>query len=114
MSKFALSPRARQISHGTILSGLAVLLCLAGMAEAQKPPKAVPVEEETDPGPAPAPKVPKAIPVPDAAPEPATPRPRPAAAVPRAPASPAAAKSPEDDLFDYCELLYSKANYGLA
>src|SRR5688572_1760193 len=115
MSNFAPSPRARQISHGTILSGLVFMLCLAGMAEAQKPPpKAVPVEEETDPGPAPVPKVPKAIPVPDAAPEPAAPRPRPAAAVPRTPASPAAAKSPEDDLFDYCELLYSKANYGLA
>src|SRR6185436_9295509 len=79
----------------------------------QPPPKAIPVEEETDPGPAPAPRVPKAIPVPDAAPEPAAPRPRPAA-VPRAPSGPAAAKSPEDDLFDYCELLYSKANYSLA
>jgi len=111
MSNFALSPRARQISHGTILSGLVMMLCLAGIAKAQQPPpKAVPVEEETDPGPAPAPKVPKAIPVPDSAPEPAAPRPRPAPAT-RVPAAP---KSPEDDLFDYCELLYSKANYGLA
>ncbi len=106
-----MSQRARQSGPRNLLHGLAVSLCLTIAAPAQSPPpKAIPVEEETDPGPAPAPRAPKAIPVPDAAPEPAAPKPKPAPA----PRAPSAAKSPEDDLFDYCELLYSKTNYALA
>src|SRR5687767_2474945 len=109
MSKSALSQRARQTGPGTILRGLVISFCLTIAAAAQQPPpKAIPVDEETDPGKAPPPKVPKAIPVPDAAPEPAPPKSKPAPA-PRPAADPSTPKSPEDDLFDYCELLYSKA-----
>ena len=96
-----------------ILRGLVASLCLTSVADAQQvPPKAVPVEEETDPGPAPVPQVRKALPVPDAAPEPVPPKGKPVPAP--APRGPAVPKTPEDDLFDYCELLYSKTNYGLA
>jgi tetratricopeptide (TPR) repeat protein len=97
-----------------LLRGLAAVLCSAGtIGHGQAPPRAVPVEEETDPGPPPAPRVPKAIPVPDAAPEPAVPRPKPAV-TPKPSDTPAQPKSPEDDLFDYSELLYGRANYPLA
>ncbi len=108
-----MNQHARKTGAGMIFRWLVVFLCLTSAAAAQqRPPKAVPVEEETDPGPAPAPQVRKAVPVPDAAPEPAPPKGKPAP-VP-APRGPAALKTPEDDLFDYCELLYSKTNYGLA
>lgn len=113
MSHIALSPRASPTIQRIILCVVAALLYPGWPAAAQQsPPKAVPVEEETDAGPAPVPRVPKAVPVPDSAPEPAAPRTRPAPGPKPAPAG--SAKSPEEDLFDYCELLYSKANYPLA
>jgi tetratricopeptide (TPR) repeat protein len=76
------------------------------------PPRAVPVEESTDAGPAPAPRPPRAVPVPDTETEPA-PRVQPVPDAPR-PAAGGGVKTPEDDLFDYCELLFAKANYALA
>ena len=54
------------------------------------------------------------VPVPDAAPEPVPPKGKPVPAPNPAPRGPAVPKTPEDDLFDYCELLYAKTNYGLA
>ncbi|HEX2751117.1 MAG TPA: tetratricopeptide repeat protein [Verrucomicrobiales bacterium] len=111
MSKSAPSPAAGKSASRPLICGLVGLLCCAAPVAAQKPPKAVPVDEETDPGPAPAPKIPKAIPVPDSPPEPAAP---PAAETPRPAPRTNSARTADDDLFDYCELLFSKANYPLA
>ena len=111
MSKTALSFRARNHVRRAVLC---LLAGLAGNALAQNPPpKAIPVEERTDPGPAPAPRPPRAAPVPDATPEP-PPRVQPAPAATPRPATGEPAKSPEDDFFEYCDLLFSKANYALA
>ena len=114
MSNTATSPAARKTRRHSLICGLVGIICFAGAVSAQnRPPRAVPVDEETDPGPAPAPKIPKAIPVPDSEPEPAAPRTRPAETPRPAPGS-NPAKTADDDLFDYCELLFSKANYPLA
>lgn len=111
MSKPAPRNHARRISRAVILATVAGL-ALPGLAQ-NPPPKAIPVEDGTEPGPAPAPRPPRATPVPDTSPEPAPPRTAPApAAAPRSPG--AAPKTPEEDLFDYCEMLFSKANYNLA
>ncbi len=97
-----------------------VMLCAAGAglslalisAAQNPPPRAIPVEETTEAGPAPAPRPPRAVPVPETETEPA-PRVERAPNAPR-PAVREGVKTPEDDLFDYCELLFSKANYALA
>ncbi|HWB02546.1 MAG TPA: tetratricopeptide repeat protein [Verrucomicrobiales bacterium] len=115
MIKSALSTIARTFRVPPLVCGVAGLLCCMGPLAAQNPPpKAIPVDEETDPGPAPAPKIPKAIPVPDSEPEPVAPRTRPAENPPRPAPGNNPAKTADDDLFDYCELLFSKANYTLA
>ena len=96
MSKTAQSLRVLPRGRWAVLCACAGASLAAGMARAQNPPpKALPVDERTDPGPAPAVRPPRATPVPDAAPEPA-PRTQPAAA---RPAPGGAIKTPEDDLF---------------
>jgi tetratricopeptide (TPR) repeat protein len=115
--------RNTALSLYTRRSGRVALLCFlaasggpATLLQAQgPPPKALPVEERTDAGPAPAPRPPKATPVPETEVEPAPRRAQPApAASPRPPAADGVPRTPEDDLFDYCEMLFTKANYALA
>lgn len=113
MSITAQSPCIRKPAMITVLCGLAGFLSFAPVY-AQQVPKAIPVEEETDAGPAPRPNAPKAVPVPESSPEPAAPRPRPAATPTPRPSGEKLNKSPEDDLFDYSELLFSKASFALA
>jgi TolA-binding protein len=92
-------------------AGTAVLLAFFQSAPAQEPPpKAVPVEDK-----AAAPERPPTAttggnePAPGAAPEP-----RPAARPAQAPPKNTAPKSPEQDLFEFSELLFSKSNYPVA
>jgi len=109
MSKTALRFRPRQCVCRVVLCSLAGALPLTEKLAAQNPPRAIPVEETTGAGPAPGTRPPRAVPVPDTETEPA-PRVQPA---PPRPAT-GGVKTPEDDLFDYCEMLFAKANYALA
>src|SRR5688572_23065319 len=102
MSNSSPSYAARTSGRHFLLCGLLGMLCCApGVSAQNRPPKAIPVEEETDPGPAPAPNIPKAVPVPDSAPEPSSPKVRPAENTPRPAPGANPSKSPDDDLFDY-------------
>lgn len=82
-------------------------------AAQQPPPRAIPVDE-ADPAPGRAPVAPpRAEAVPEPGMEPAAPAPA-ANPKPVAPRPVPSNKSPEDDLFEYCELLYSRNSYQLA
>lgn len=110
MSPIVLSLRSCRTALCLSLWGLAGTLSAVAQ---QAPPKAIPVEEETAPGPAPRPAAPKATPVPETDTEPAPERPA-AKPAPRPASGGNLVKSPEDDLFDYCELLYSRSSFALA
>ena len=82
-------------------------------AAQQAPPKAIPVDEvDSASGAAPA-APPRAEFVPEPSIEPAHPAPV-SDSKPATPRSASSNKSPEDDLFEYSELLFSKNNYQLA
>jgi len=112
--KFAV--RLRHLRAAT-LAGSALLVSLP-VLPAQDVRRATPVEDNPPPAPAPADAPPpRAVPLPeDGEPKPATPPPaQPANPRPEPrPAQAPRAKTPEDDLFDICEILFNKGDYAVA
>ena len=106
-------------SHPRLLAILLLALPCSGPSQEERPPRAIPVDEEPNSTakPAPAPAPPRALPVPETVPgEAPAAKPPATGAVPRrTQKAPAKTNDPEKDLYEYSDFIFSqRADYKLA